>query len=50
MPNDTQWQRRTDEWIKMTQESRKRKQEARRKAVSQPYRPPSEQEQKSAFR
>lgn len=50
MPNDSQWQRRTDEWIKMTRESHKRKQEARRRAVSEPYRPPSGHERKSAYR
>lgn len=34
MPNDKQWQRRTDEWVKASHESRKRKEAERRQRSS----------------
>lgn len=34
MPNDKQWQRRSDEWVKASHESRKRKEEERRRRNS----------------
>ncbi len=34
MPNDKQWQRRTDEWVKASHESRKRKEAERRQRNS----------------
>lgn len=36
MPNDKQWQRRTDDWVKASHESRKRKEEARRRRGAEP--------------
>ncbi len=30
MPNDREWQRRTDEWVKASHESRKKKEAERR--------------------
>lgn len=40
MPNDRDWQKRTDDWVKASHESRKRKERARREAATLRYHPP----------